>query len=303
MSIKRHNHFYPHFLIKNWIKDPWSKKKNKRVKYNKRKDMGETNYYPDELENDLAKVEGDISQIIKSIISEEWTFKISIEEWEKIILYVRIQSIRLTNVSHFITSPDSYFPGNNNFLSGIYTTNNDEGVLNATKYFVDKYLTYTKSENFIKQYLSDDELGIIIWNSEDSVFVATDKAVFKEVDMDGLFLFLLMPISPNKAILITKNKYYASLYKLQNTLNVYNDPRLSMSCDDNFLINHIQDNAIEDLSSKISVPFYEVKKGDVEQIICAMSQDAEQLVFSDEDDETIMKNIRYYNPRRKISES
>ena len=296
MTEKRHDHVFPHFLIKNWHEKPWSKNENKRVKYKKEQFMEAENYYPIELENDLAKVEHDISKIIKMILTQE-EFEYSMEQWVKIILYIKIKVIRLKNVAHYISAPEKIFPRNHEFSFGIYTTNIKEEVLRETKYLVNKYLNFQneRSKNKIFSLISD--LGIVIWSSDDNVFVATDKVIFKEIDIDGKFLFLLMPISPKKAILVTKNNYYSSS---EHLYDLYGDNNVSLSCFDNLLINNIEKNITKDQNIKIPAQIYQVNEWDVNKIVCTMSKDAEQLIFSEKSVEEIMEHISYDDPLRKI---
>ena len=297
MTKKRHNHVFPHFLIKNWHQKPWSKNENKRVKYNKKQFMKLENYYPIELENDLAKVEHDISKIIKMILTHK-KFKYSIEQWVKIILYIKIKAIRLENVSHYNNTHEKIFQRNHEFSFGIYTTNIKEEVLRETQYLVNKYLNFQSEISKNKIFSLISNLGIVIWNSDDDIFVATDKVIFKEVDMDGKFLFLLMPISPKKAILITKQNCYASLKHLYDT---YGDDNVSLSCSDNFLINNISTNITKEQNIKISAQIYQVNARDVKKIVCAMSKDAEQLIFSEKVNEEIIDNISYNDSSREIT--
>ncbi len=296
MTQKRYDHVFPHFLIKNWHQKPWSKNENKRVKYNKEQFTKIKNYYPIKLENDLAKVEHDISKIIKMILTKE-QFKYSKEQWVKIILYIKIKAIRLENVSHYNNAPEKIFSRNREFSFGIYTTNIQEEVLRETQYLVNKYLNFKreKSKNKIFSLISD--LGIVIWNSDDDIFAATDKVIFKEIDIDDKFLFLLMPISPKKAILITKNNYYSSLEHLYNT---YGDDNVSLSCSDNILINNISTNITKDKNIKIPAQIYQVNEWDVEKIVCAMSKDAKKLIFSEKSNEEIIDDISYNDYSRDI---
>ena len=297
---ERHNHIYPHFLIKNWKKDPWSKIRSKRYPYNKKKDMGQKGYYPEKLETDLSKVESDIARIIEKIKHN----KIELDDTEiiKIILYIRIQTVRLDNICEYINNPDYIFPGNNEFLFGVSSTTNKIEVIKQTEHLVKEFLNI----NINKSSMIFSLIGIspIIWKSIDNIFVATDNAVFKEVDIDGKFLFVMMPVSPKIAIVLSKNSYYSSKDNLIHTLSKHGDRSLSMSTNDNKLINNYKHTGVVHLpfldGKPAILPVYEIVEKDIEYIIAAMIQDAKRLIFYDMKDDLFLNYLKKKIPARMI---
>jgi len=300
MITKRHNHKYPHFLLKNWSLNPYSKYENRRVLYKKARHMGEKNYYPDELEDKLAKVEMMVSAIFRKIISKN--YKLSKLEIARMIIYVKIQTIRLGNIIEYINEPDMQFPGNNNFLFGVHSSNKKEEIISLTNYYCDHFLL--DKVNKIDKTLILTGISPVIWESKENIFCVTDNAVFKEVDLDGRFLFLLLPLSPKCAIVLSKNSYFSSLKNLKAIKTINKDTRMSMSVNDNLLINNYKHSSISHKSfsagTPSNIPVYKIKKKDIFKINSAFMKDAKKLIFYDGKDEDIKKYIKYNDPSREI---
>ncbi len=295
----RHNHKYPNFLIKNWKKDPWSLNENRRVKYDRQRHMGEKSYYDDKLEDDLSIVESYSSNLIIKILNGHR--ELSDEEWYKLILFIQIQAIRLENICNFINEPDSMFPGNNDFLFGVYSSDVKEEIIKSTRFLVDIFLG--NNIDLISQIII--ALGLVFWESDEPIFAATDNAVFKEVDIDGKFLFVMLPVSPTFAILVTKNSYFANKAALDNYKMKTGDSHVSNCTPDSILINNYNHNSIIHLPFTMGkpnkIPTYKIDRRFTYSIVNAMMEDSKKLVFYDGPKQEILEGINSTNPGRKIT--
>ncbi len=296
-------HQYPNFLIKNWKAKPWSKIEQRRVKYNKQRHMGQKNYYPLELEKKLSIVEQQISIIFKKIDEfKGGQFEFTHVEWFKIILYCKIQAIRLENIVHYINQPDEFFPGNNNFLFGVFTTDNKKEALSLTNVYCDEFLKSNKGiDEFQESVVS--ALGIVIWKNNFKSFVATENALFKEVDIDGNFLFIYLPISPQTAVVISKNSYFSSVDNLEYTKRRNGDSRVAMSIKDDFLINGFSHEGMFHLpfihAAPKRIPVY-YGSSEYDSIINAMCKDSKKIIFSEESDKKLKSRMKSKDFAREI---
>lgn len=235
--MKEHNHYYPLLHIKNWLKQTdyilFDKKINSNRTYIKQKDFAKTFYYSlgkedNLLEDNLCKFEHYIAKIINKINKEKCNIKLSLKEIELLKLYCVFAACRQHFTTEVIKSDPSCIYQSNDYIVGTHKMITQEEVIaTCEKIYTDFESIKGMDDDDIKKKLENDPfnslsnftygLHLNIFKNNKNSLCVSDICAIIENTMDSNHLFVYIPISPNRALILIKTKYY----KDKETYNKY----------------------------------------------------------------------------------
>ncbi len=225
---KENNHYYPLLHIKNWLKQTnyklFDKNINDNRTYKKQEDFTIKLYYSlgkedSTLEDNLSKFEKYIAKIIDKIKNSKCNVNLSLKEIELLKLYCVFAACR----QHFTTEVIKLDPigiyQSNDYIIGTHRILTQEEVIKTCENIFAEFERIKQMDNDTLNKalnnspfnsLSDFTYGLhlnIFKNNKNSLCVS-DKCAIIENTMDSNHLFVYIPISPNRALMLIKTNYY-----------------------------------------------------------------------------------------------
>lgn len=225
---KENNHYYPLLHIRNWLKQTnyklFDKNINNNRPYIKKKDFAIKFYYSlrkedSTLEDNLSKFEQYISKIIDKIKNSKCNINLSLKEIELLKLYCVFAACRQHFTTEVIKLDPTGIYQSNDYIVGTHRILTQEEVVKTCEniYIEFERIKQMDDDTLNKALnnspfnsLSDFTYGLhlnIFKNNKNSLCVS-DKCTIIENTMDSNHLFVYIPISPNRALMLIKTKYY-----------------------------------------------------------------------------------------------
>lgn len=225
---KENNHYYPLLHIRNWLKQTnyklFDKNINNNRPYIRKKDFAIKFYYSlgkedSTLEDNLSKFEQYISKIIDKIKNSKCNINLSLKEIELLKLYCVFAACRQHFTTEVIKLDPTGIYQSNDYIVGTHRILTQEEVVKTCEniYIEFERIKQMDDDTLNKALnnspfnsLSDFTYGLhlnIFKNNKNSLCVS-DKCTIIENTMDSNHLFVYIPISPNRALMLIKTKYY-----------------------------------------------------------------------------------------------
>ncbi len=228
------HHYIPQFILRNFCFNDknelyyYDKKTNETTIKNTRDVFMEKNLYRDEInhshnptkiENDLARFENEISQIINGRFLNDKEITLTFDEEERLRIFFAIMGFRSKNASNIFSENTSrqnkefysYFQGNDN-LEDLWKRNLGYIVNCRT---IEEILNHENIDPPIKFFLQRDTNGIfgmyfvVAERKENENFVVGDSypVIVKGIFDNGvqLQIYSIFPISPSRVVLLVSN--------------------------------------------------------------------------------------------------
>lgn len=228
------HHYIPQFILRNFCFNDnnelyyYNKESQETTIRNTRDVFMEKNLYRDEInhlnnptqiENDLAKFENEISQIINGRFLNDKEITLTFDEEERLRIFFAIMGFRSKNASNiFSENTDrqnkefySYFQGNDNLQD--FWKRNLGYIINCRT--VEEILNHENIDPPIRLFLQRDTNGIfgmyfvVVERKENEDFVIGDAyPVIENGLLDNglrLQIYSIFPISPSRVILLVSN--------------------------------------------------------------------------------------------------
>lgn len=225
---KENNHYYPLLHIRNWLKQTnyklFDKNMNSNRPYIRKKDFAIKFYYSlgkedSTLEDNLSKFEQYISKIIDKIKNSKCNINLSLKEIELLKLYCVFAACRQHFTTEVIKLDPTGIYQSNDYIVGTHRILTQEEVVKTCENIYIEFERIKQMDdgalnkalnNSPFNSLSDFTYGLhlnIFKNNKNSL-CASDKCTIIENTMDSNHLFVYIPISPNRALMLIKTKYY-----------------------------------------------------------------------------------------------
>lgn len=291
---KKNNHLLPRLVIKRWENNNgllFNKSTNRSRKI-RDLDYSKKYYYSlgkvdDVLENRIYAFESYIGNILKELNIAKENFTISSFDACILKLYVILQSCRNDNSSSVILSDESGIYQNNNYLFGVPLVNTQEEAVSITSKICDDFETLLKIKK--GEITSDKEvsfnfncilsfLHLVIASNLDNAFLVSETTAIIECDIDGNFLYTYVPVSPNKALILAKSKYFYD----EETINQIKI-RLGTGIPDEYLSCIIDDyklmNTAKQSGLKLTFDIIELSKTEAQGLNSIIYEDGDKILF------------------------
>lgn len=240
LLMKENNHYYPHFHIKNWLTKSgymlYDKGINQARTYKKREDFAEKFYYSlgkedCALEDKISEYEQYISKIIKKIIESKCKIELSLKEIELLKLYCVFTTSRQHFTTEVIKSDPSEIYKSNDYIIGTHRLSNPNEVVKICEEIYKNFeIIKNMDENEVIKALDNNPfnslseftygLHLNIFKSNKNSFCISNICAIIENTMDSNHLFVYFPISPNRALILIKTKYYKDIFTYYKTLKL-----------------------------------------------------------------------------------
>ena len=274
---KENNHYYPLLHIKNWLKQTnyklFDKDINGNRTYKKQEDFAIKFYYSlgekdTTLEDNLSKFEKYIGKIISNIKSTKCNISLSLKQIELLKLYCVFAACRQHFTTEVIKSDPTDIYQSNDYIIGTHRILTQEEVVKTCeniyteferiKNMDDKILNEALNNNPFNG-LSDFTYGLHlnIFKSNKNSFCLSNICSIIENTMDGNHLFVYIPISPNRALMLIKTKYYKDKESYYKYLKLLGDIHYATHPDEWISVIFSEDNANFE---NLLFPTYKIEK-------------------------------------------
>ena len=225
---KENNHYYPLLHVRNWLEQTEYKLFDKNINdtrtYKKQKDFAIKFYYSlgkedSTLEDNLSKFEQYIAKIIDKIKNLKCNINLSLKEIELLKLYCVFAACRQHFTTEVIKLDPTGIYQSNDYIIGTHRILTQEEVVKTCENIyaeferithMDEDIITKKLENNPFNSLSNFTYGLhlnIFKKNNNSLCVSNICAIIENT-MDSNHLFVYIPISPNRALMLIKTKYY-----------------------------------------------------------------------------------------------
>ena len=295
---KKNNHLLPRLVIKRWENNNAllfnkSTNRSRKIRY---LDYSKKYYYSlgkvdDALENRISAFESYIGNILNGLDKAKDSFTLSSFDACILKLYVILQSCRNENTSPVILSDESGIYQNNNYLFGVPLVTTQEEAVSITSKICDDFETLIRLKN--GEIKNDKEISfnfnfvlsflhLVIASNPDKSFLVSETTAIIECDMDGNFLYTYVPVSPNKALILAKSKYFND----EETIN-QTKIRLGAGIPDEYLSCIIDDyklmNTTKQFGSKLTFDIVELSKTEVQGLNSIIYEDGDKILFCNQE--------------------
>ena len=274
---KENNHYYPLLHIKNWLKQTnyklFDKNINDNRTYKKQEDFTIKLYYSlgkedSTLEDNLSKFEKYIAKLIDKIKNSKCNVNLSLKEIELLKLYCVFAACRQHFTTEVIKLDPTEIYQSNDYIIGTHRILTQEEVVKTCeniyteferiKQMDDNTLNKALNNNPFNS-LSDFTYGLhlnIFKNNKNSLCVS-DKCAIIENTMDSNHLFVYIPISPNRALMLIKTKYYKDKETYKKYLKFLGELNFATHLDEWISVIFSEDNANFE---NLLFPTYKIEK-------------------------------------------
>lgn len=274
---KENNHYYPLLHIKNWLKQTnyklFDKNINDNRTYKKQEDFTIKLYYSlgkedSTLKDNLSKFEKYIAKLIDKIKNSKCNVNLSLKEIELLKLYCVFAACRQHFTTEVIKLDPTEIYQSNDYIIGTHRILTQEEVVKTCeniyteferiKQMDDNTLNKALNNNPFNS-LSDFTYGLhlnIFKNNKNSLCVS-DKCAIIENTMDSNHLFVYIPISPNRALMLIKTKYYKDKETYKKYLKFLGELNFATHLDEWISVIFSEDNANFE---NLLFPTYKIEK-------------------------------------------
>lgn len=235
--VKKHNHYYPLLHIKNWLEQTnyklFDKSNNDNRTYKKQKDFAIKFYYSlgkedSTLEDNLSKFELYVGKYINKINKAKCNINLSLKEIELLKLYCVFAACRQHFTTEVIKLDPTEIYQSNDYIIGTHRILTQEEVVKTCENIYAEFERIKQmDEDTIIKALNNDPFNSlsgftyglhlnIFKNNKNSLCVSNICAIIENT-IDSNHLFVYIPISPSRALMLIKTKYY----KDKQTYNTY----------------------------------------------------------------------------------
>lgn len=295
---KTNNHLLPRLVIKRWENNNgllFNKSTNRSRKI-RDLDYSKKYYYSlgkvdDALENRIANFESYIGNILKELNIAKENFTISPFDACILKLYVILQSCINENTSPVILSDESGIYKNNNYLFGVPLVSTQEEAVSITSKICDDCETLIRLKK--GKIINDKEISfhfnfalsflhLVIASNLDNAFLVSETTAIIECDIDGNYLYTYVPVSPNKALILAKSKYFND----EETIN-QTKIRLGSRIPDEYLSCIIDDfklmNTAKQSGLKLTFDIIELSKTEAQGLNSIIYEDGDKILFCNQE--------------------
>lgn len=299
---KKNNHLLPRLVIKRWENNNgllFDKSTNRSRKI-RDWDYSKKYYYSlgkvdDVLENRIANFETYIGNILKELNIAKENFTISSFDACILKLYVILQSCRNENTSPVILSDESGIYQNNNYLFGVPLVSTQEEAVSTTSRICEDFETFVRmkkgdrtiDDKVVINFASDlSMLHLVIVSNPDKSFLVSETTAIIECDIDGNYLYTYVPVSPNKALILAKSKYFNDEETINQT-KIRLGTKFGLGIPDEYLSSIIDDykliNTAKQSGSKLTFDTVELSKTEVQGLNSIIYEDGEKILFCNQE--------------------